>query len=728
VVAALGCTEDNTSFTSGGGGAPATGGGGAGATGGGGSTSSGADTDDDGDGFSENQDDCNDADPNIHPDAVEICDNETDDNCNGAVDASEPDADGDGFGPCQGDCNDGDPTISPVVPEMPGDGIDNNCDGTVDADFDADGYTDVQGDCDDADPDINPGATEDCFDGLDNDCNGFADDLEPDVDMDGYGPCDGDCAEGDPTIGPGQPEIDGDGIDNNCDNLVDLDVDGDGWTVPNGDCNDNDANINPSILEVCADSIDNDCDGTIDSDCVTACDLADLLHTSVGCVYFAVDNNNDPIEGYDAQPYAVAVSNVDPVNTANVDVQVKMGNVWTTIQSGSVAPGTLFQFNLPDRHVNYTNMNVGGAYRVVSDYPIIAYQFQPINGQTSYTSDASLLLPKSALDQFYYVAGWGKPSFGNGQLVIVASEDATSITITPSVNTVAGGGIPALTAGVPYTFPMSFNAGDYVQLEASTTPNSGSFAGTYVTADKPVAVFSNNWCANVPTQVCCCDHLEEQLIGLQTWGNTYVAARHPVRNTGTPETAHWQIVASQAATTVTFSHSPGVTGVPAVPQTLNAGQYLTLAVGGTIANPGDFVVTADKPILVMQYMSSSQTTNAPANLAGDPFMTQAVPVEQFLDSYLVLVPTAWTYDYVILTKPVGATVTIDNLQVPQASFVTINDGINPPQWEVARVALADGVHTMTGSAPFGVVILGLDAYDSYAYPGGLNQQIINPMN
>ena len=31
--------------------------------------------------------------------------------------------------------------------------------------------------------------------------------------------------------------------------------------------------------------------------------------------------------------------------------------------------------------------------------------------------------------------------------------------------------------------------------------------------------------------------------------------------------------------------------------------------------------------------------------------------------------------------------------------------------------------------PLGALaILGLDAYDSYGYPGGLNQQIINPMN
>ena len=56
------------------------------------------------------------------------------------------------------------------------------------------------------------------------------------------------------------------------------------------------------------------------------------------------------------------------------------------------------------------------------------------------------------------------------------------------------------------------------------------------------------------------------------------------------------------------------------------------------------------------------------------------------------------------------------------------DGVHPVQWEVARVTAGDGVHDLTGSAPFGIVIVGYDAYDSYAYPGGLDQQIINPIN
>ncbi|MCY1007897.1 hypothetical protein OV079_20530 [Nannocystis pusilla] len=38
----------------------------------------------------------------------------------------------------------------------------------------------------------------------------------------------------------------------------------------------------------------------------------------------------------------------------------------------------------------------------------------------------------------------------------------------------------------------------------------------------------------------------------------------------------------------------------------------------------------------------------------------------------------------------------------------------------------DGVHVLTGDQPFGVIVIGYDEYDSYAYPGGLDQKQINP--
>jgi MYXO-CTERM domain-containing protein len=119
---------------------------------------------------------------------VRTCDDFSADNyelCNGVDDDCNPmtnehaDNDGDGVSACDGDCNDGDATIYPGAVEIC-DGIDNDCDPTTDHDGDSDGYRDCEGDCAPMNPDINPGVDEICSDGQDNDCDGLADGADPD--------------------------------------------------------------------------------------------------------------------------------------------------------------------------------------------------------------------------------------------------------------------------------------------------------------------------------------------------------------------------------------------------------------------------------------------------------------------------------------------------------------------------------------------------------------------
>ena len=132
----------------------------------------------DGDGF-DTIFDCDDTDPSINPNAMEIC-NRIDDTCNGFVDEGF-DADGDLWTTCNGDCDDSDPNVSPDADEILTNGIDDDCDGEIDnptpVDVDNDGYPPPI-DCDDNDQTVNPGAVE-LVDGIDNNCNGFLDCQDP---------------------------------------------------------------------------------------------------------------------------------------------------------------------------------------------------------------------------------------------------------------------------------------------------------------------------------------------------------------------------------------------------------------------------------------------------------------------------------------------------------------------------------------------------------------------
>ena len=232
------------------------------------------DSDNDGDGFGDAAAcafvDCNDANANISPAAVDVCENGVDEDCasgDATCVCSATDGDGDGYGTglaCSPvDCNDGDPSISPGATEQC-DGIDNDCDFGVDEGFDndGDGWTSCGGDCNDGNGSINPGLSEVC-DGWDNDCNGTVDNGF-DNDNDGWTTCGGDCNDGNGWVYPGGPEL-CDGIDNDCDTAIDegFDGDNDGWTSCAGDCNNTNGSIYPGAPEVC-DGFDNDCDFAVD--------------------------------------------------------------------------------------------------------------------------------------------------------------------------------------------------------------------------------------------------------------------------------------------------------------------------------------------------------------------------------------------------------------------------------------------------------------------------------
>lgn len=154
-------------------------------------------------------------------------------------DPRDEDRDGDGFSPNQGDCADLDPNRFPGA-EDTCNGIDDNCDGRVDEafDLDQDGASSCNGgDCNDTDPTAFPGNVE-ISDGVDNDCNGIIDDGLIDFDDDGDCVCElapcfgtnnpdctvligGDCDDTQDLVAPGAIEVDGDEVDNDCDGTVD---------------------------------------------------------------------------------------------------------------------------------------------------------------------------------------------------------------------------------------------------------------------------------------------------------------------------------------------------------------------------------------------------------------------------------------------------------------------------------------------------------------------------
>jgi hypothetical protein len=212
----------------------------------------------DGDGFFA-EEDCDDNNADINPDAQEMC-NSIDDNCDDVVDndvtdgvSMYVDSDGDGYG-------DGDAVI--VCEQQEGysevDGDCDDSDATLNlTDADEDGYSSCTGDCDDSDATLNlTDADEDGYSSCTGDCDDSVNWDMQDNDADGYTSCDGDCNDWNAAQTP--VDADGDGYstcDDDCDDSDALwnpeDNDGDGYSNCDGDCDDTIASNSENITEEC---------------------------------------------------------------------------------------------------------------------------------------------------------------------------------------------------------------------------------------------------------------------------------------------------------------------------------------------------------------------------------------------------------------------------------------------------------------------------------------------
>jgi hypothetical protein len=447
--------------------------------------------------------------------------------------------------------------------------------------------------------------------------------------------------------------------------------------------------------------------------CTGPCSDRSLGKSYIGCEYYAT------VTSQLVQPsfqFAVAISNT---TTSPATVTIEGGALGAPIMA-TVNPNEVATRYLPwvpalktcntqgflecGAPQQYGALAAKGGYRIRSTQPVTVYQFSPLDyssgGAFSYSNDASLLLPTNAWTGEYVVPSWQAWNSMPGILAVTASEDGTAVTVTTRANTMGGNGAPSFVAGTPQM--VMLNQGDVLQL---MTPN-GDLTGSRVSATKPVEVIGGHHCTQVPIGYTACDHIEESVFPMETLADRYLVT--PPQLGSAPRVEMIRIVATAANTNVTLD-PPSVGG----PYPLaNAGDFVELSLKNQ-----DFEVKADQKILISQYMVSQDAPGGSGS--GDPGMALAVPVAQYRTSYQFHAPTNYTANYVNVTAPTGAEVTLDGQLVPTTSYVAIGSS----GYGVARVALANtgtGTHSASSSMAFGISVYGYGSYTSYWYPGGLD--------
>jgi hypothetical protein len=463
----------------------------------------------------------------------------------------------------------------------------------------------------------------------------------------------------------------------------------------------------------------------IDGECtLPGCDPNSKAY--IGCEFFAVDLPQDP----DAArlPAYVTISNAN-----DQPVSVTLTNMLTrqtfreTVDASDIA-----SFALQGIQLDGTTLTQR-SFRVESNLPVTVHQFNPRNNsQAVYSNDASLLLPQATLGTRYMFLGWptfqyrGSTTWGRATATVVASRADTEVTITSPVEIRAGDDLPGIAANTPTTFALEL--GDVLNLETADGPL--DLSGLLVESTAPVSVFSGHACANVPTAVPYCDHLEQQVYPVTAWGTSYLATKFMPRGT---EDDVWRVLAAEDGTLL--QTRPAIEGVDGV--TLNAGQVLEFA------SRLDFEISGSGPISVAQFMVGSEypidaaqpctrlpdvncaipgaaLCNDGATAIGDPAFLLSVPTAQFLESYLLLTPADYEEDYANLIFPDGATLTLDG----EPLDTTAATAIGSTGWNVLRQPMRAGRHEVVGTAAFGITAYGYDCNVSYAYPGGLSVEAL----
>ena len=233
---------------------------------------------------------------------------------------------------------------------------------------------------------------------------------------------------------------------------------------------------------------------------------------------------------------------------------------------------------------------------------------------------------------YYAVSTTGTGTVHVSGVLLVGTEDNTTVTITPSITITVpqniqdpASGDMVLPAGTPYTITLH-----RLQTFLFGVRNSDDISRSLIVSNKPLSVISGHECGNVPDGNNHCDQLMVQIPPTATWGKQFFLTPYFGRSAA----QQFMIIACMSATSINVRC--GSTNHRYV---LNAGSRLTATMGSGLV----CFLEADKPLLVVQLATGGSQDN---NGIGDPVMSIVTPVEQFSSSHIAFyLPPIPSLDY-----------------------------------------------------------------------------------
>ncbi|MCA9715937.1 MAG: IgGFc-binding protein, partial [Myxococcales bacterium] len=457
----------------------------------------------------------------------------------------------------------------------------------------------------------------------------------------------------------------------------------------------------------------------------STCEAAAQSLTSAGCLFAPIVTKPNNL------PWAVIAANTGDV-AATATLYDPGG---AELESALIQPGELhiFEFaNVGSWAIDASTTKGVLALRLESDRPVVAYQFLPYSSSQVATSDAALLLPEHAWGDNYLAL---VPSNdGSKWLTVVSLEDNNEVKVYipggASGSTMAGGGVPSLSAGQMHTETLGGQEVLRIAADASGDPISG--AAVYSSA--PVAVFVGSPGMSLPGpgfqgwQ----DSLEEQVQPRAAWGTEYAVVKFRPRGV---EGDVYRIIADKDGTVVTL------TGDYQDQFTLDEGEFVEFltdqsfyASGNEAFLIGHYLVSAsensgmkDDGLYPGWFTASNNCGDGPTSPnslgdLGDPAIGFIPPIDQFRSRYTFLTPYTYSWDMVTVVADAAgwASISLDGQPLPDPT------PLGGGAMVYARFLVEDGAHYIESpSHKFGIEVYGYDCRISYVYPGGLSLGSIN---
>jgi gliding motility-associated-like protein len=353
---------------------------------------------------------------------------------------------------------------------------------------------------------------------------------------------------------------------------------------------------------------------------------------------------------------------------------------------------------------------------VVSQKPVVVYA-HVLNAARS---GSTLVFPTSVLGKEYIALSFNQSSNGRSQITVVATEDNTTVEFNLKYQS---SGTPIRAANTPFQIPL--NKGDVYQIQSLTdlTGSTIRSISSGAASCKPIGVFTgSSWTSFDCVGASGGDNLFQQVFPSNAWGRNYITAPFANRQSDI-----YRIIVKDPTTQVTLNGSI----LPV--NTLILNSYYQ------IKNSQPNIITSDKPILVVQYMTSQtcDTRNVPTVLyPGDPEIITINPLEQTINNVSVvsarnnLTPpntniTAHYLNILMKTANTGS-LKIDGA-APIASWITIpNSEYSYIQENVTGSTNSNPSHNIKADSGFIALAYGMGNVESYGYNAGTNIVDLNP--